>query len=127
MKRFVFLIVLIVALASTTLAVAAARNRVSAHLSIRVEVPRPVGVKKAAGAFSGSYGVNANYLKLKWKLSFAHLSGAATAATLRIGKPGLIGEEGTLLCKPCKSGRVATTLMHKPVATALRAGNTYGT
>jgi hypothetical protein len=124
-KKLVFLIVMLVALASAALALAATRHGVNAHLTVRVEVPKPVGTKKAAGAFSGSYVVHAKDLELKWKLSFTHLTGRATAATLREGKPGLIGEQITILCKPCKTGKGATTLLRKSVVQALRAGHAY--
>jgi len=125
-KKLALLVVATVALASTALAVAATQHRVAAHLTARVEVPRPVGkTKKAAGAFTGAYVIHAKTVKLKWKLSFTHLTGVATAATLRQGKPGLIGEQLTVLCKPCKSGKGATTLMRKSVLKALRSGQTF--
>jgi hypothetical protein len=126
-KRLVFLIVVLVALATAALSLAASRHRVNAHLTVRVEVPRPVGTKKAFGAFTGSYVLHAKDLELKWKLSFVHLTGGATAATLREAKPGYIGDQITILCKPCKSGNGATTLMRKSVVQALRAGHAYVT
>jgi len=126
-KKLAFLVVVVaVALAGTTLALAANRHRVSAHLTARVEVPKPIGrTKKATGAFTGAYVVQGKALKLNWKLSFKHLTGAATAATLRQGKPGYIGDQVTVLCKPCKSGTGATTLMRKAVLKAIRAGQTF--
>ncbi|MFL5929503.1 MAG: CHRD domain-containing protein [Gaiellaceae bacterium] len=126
MKKLALLAVVTVALASTALAAGAGQHPVKAHLSARAEVPRPIGAtKKAAGAFTGAYVVQGTALKLKWKLSFNHLTGVATAATLRKAKPGLIGEQITVLCKPCKSGASATTLMHKSVLKALSSGRTY--
>ena len=125
-KKLALVVVLIAALASTALAVAASRHRVSAHLTARVEVPRPIGrTKKATGAFTGTYVVHARSLSLTWKLSFEHLTSFATAATLRRGKPGYIGRQITVLCKPCKSGRGATTLMRKGVLKTLRSGEAY--
>jgi CHRD domain-containing protein len=125
-KKLALVVVLVAALASTALAVAATQYRVSAHLTARVEVPRPVGkTKKAAGAFTGAYVVHAKALTLKWKLSYNHLTSAATAATLRQGKPGLIGRQLTILCKPCKSGAGATTLMRKSMLKALRSGEAF--
>jgi CHRD domain-containing protein len=126
-KKLALVAVLIAALASTALAVAAAnRHPVSAHLTARVEVPRPIGrTKKATGAFTGAYVVHAKALSLKWKLSFKHLTSNATAATLRKGKPGYIGSQITVLCKPCKSGVGATTLMRKGVLKTLRSGQAF--
>jgi len=127
-KRLLWFAVVLVALAFAAVSVAASGHRVSARLTTRVEVPKPVKTtKKAVGAFGGSYVVQAKDVKLTWRLSFAHLTGRATAATLRMGKPGQIGTEITILCEPCKSGKGATTLMRKSVATALRAGQTYVT
>ena len=127
MKRIAFLVVLLVALASTAFSLAASPNRIGARLTTRVEIPRPVGAKHARGFFTGSYVVHAKDVVLKWNMSFQALSGRATGATLRQGKPGLIGTQITVLCKPCKSGKGGTTLMRKSVAKALRAGQTYVT
>ena len=55
MKRIAFFVVVFVALVSTALAVAARDHRISARLTTRVEIPRPVHAKKAVGAFSGSF------------------------------------------------------------------------
>jgi hypothetical protein len=126
-KRVAFLVVLLVALASTALSIAASGQRIGARLTTRVEIPRPVGAKKASGFFTGAFIVQAKNVKLTWRLSFKNLSGRATGATLHQGKPGLIGTPITVLCKPCKSDKGATTLMRKSVAKALRAGQTYVT
>jgi len=125
-KRLAFLVVVAVALTATTLALAANRNRMAAHLTARVEVPKPLGkTKKATGAFTASYALQGKALKLKWKLSFRHLTSVATAATLRKGKPGYIGSQITVLCKPCKSGTTATTLMRKGVLKTMRSGQLF--
>jgi hypothetical protein len=127
-KRLLWFAVVLVALAFAAVSVAASQHRVSARLTTRVEVPKPVAAtRKAFGSFTGSYVVHAKDVKLTWKLAFVHLTGRATAATLRLGKPGKIGTQITVLCKPCKSGAGATTLMNKAVATVLRAGETYVT
>jgi hypothetical protein len=126
-KKLVFSTVVLVALAAAALAVAAAPHRVKAHLTTRVEVPKPIHAKKATGRFTGTYVVEAKDVRLKWTLAFAHMSSRVTAATLRMGKPGLIGTQITVLCKPCTSGKGATTLLSKTVAPALKAGHTYVT
>jgi hypothetical protein len=125
-KKLALVVVLVAALASTALAVAANHHRLSARLTARVEVPKPIGkTKKATGAFTAAYVVHAKSLQVKWKLSFKHLTGAATAATLRKGKPGYIGSQITVLCKPCKSGVGATTLMRMGVLKTLRKGQAF--
>jgi hypothetical protein len=129
-KKVVSLVVVLLtlALAGTAAAVAlkAKPKRVNAHLTVRKMVPRPVHTKKKAfGVFSGAYVLESKDLKLTWKLAFAKLSGKATAATLRRGKPGLIGTTITVLCKPCKSGKGATTLLRKSAAKAFSTGQAY--
>lgn len=125
-KKLALVVFLVAALTSTAIAIAASHQRLSAHLTARVEVPKPIGkTKKATGAFTAAYTVHAKSLQLKWKLSFKHLTSTATAATLRKGKPGYIGEQVTILCKPCKSGGGATTLMRKSVLKTLRSGQLF--
>lgn len=129
-KRVVWIAAVLVALAFAAVSVAASasRHKVTARLTTRVEVPKPVATTKHAfGAFAGSYVVEKKDVKLTWRLAFTHLTGRAVAATLRTGKPGRIGTQITVLCEPCKSGKGATTLMHKSVAALFSAGNTYVT
>jgi len=121
---------LLVALASAGVAAAVAvkvkPRHVNAHLTTRVMVPKPVHTKKKAfGVFSGAYVVEKKDVRLTWKLAFTKLSGKVTGATLRQGKPGLIGTTITVLCKPCKSGKGATTLLRKSTANALDSGQAY--
>jgi hypothetical protein len=128
-KRLFSFAVVIVALAFAAVSLAAAPgHRVSARLSTRVEVPKPVHTaKRARGVFTARYVVHAKDVKLVWSMWFAHLTGRATAATLSMGKPGLIGTPVTVLCKPCKSGKGATSLLQKAIAAPLRAGQLYVT
>jgi hypothetical protein len=128
-KRIALVVVVLVALASTALSVAASssRQKISAKMTARVAVPKPLGAKKARGKFFAFYTVRKKDVLLKWNLSFSHLTSRATGATLSEGKPGLIGTRITILCKVCKSGKGATTLMKKSVAKALASGMTYVT
>jgi CHRD domain len=131
-KKLVPLIIVLVALTSTAAALssATAKRRMSAHLTTRVEVPKPRHVnKKAFGAFTGTFAVQKNALELTWKLSFVHLTGSATGVTLSEGKPGYIGKQITVLCKlkQCKSGMKQTTLLRKAVMKALLAHQGYVT
>jgi len=109
-------------LAAAALAAATANHRISAHLTTRVEVPRPIHVtKKAFGAFTGTYVIKPHALEVTWKLSFVHLTGTVTGVTLSKGKPGLIGTRITVLCKlkTCKSGMRETTLRVIPWRTSM--------
>jgi hypothetical protein len=129
-KKLVPFIAVLVALATAAAALSAvtAKRRMSAHLTPRVEVPKPMHVsKRAFGAFTGTFKVQKNVLELTWKLSFVHLSGTATGVTLSKGKPGLIGNQITVLCKlkECKSGMKQTTLVRKSVLKALSSGQGY--
>lgn len=122
----VFLVMLAYAGVAAAVAVKVKPQRVNAHLTTRVMVPKPIHTKKKAfGVFSGSYVVEKKDMKLTWKLAFTKLSGKVTGATLRKGKPGLIGSTITVLCKPCKSGKGATTLLRKSVAKSLVSGQAY--
>ena len=131
-KKLVVLIAALVALATAAgaLSASAAKSRMIAHLTTRVEVPKPIHVKKKAfGAFTGTFVIKKNALELQWKLAFVRLTGKATGVTLSKGKPGLIGTQITVLCKlkECKSGMQATTLVRKSVMKALTTGQAYVT
>jgi len=122
----VFLVMLAYAGVAAAVAVKVKPQRVNAHLTTRVMVPKPIHTKKKAfGVFSGSYVVEKKDMKLTWKLAFTKLSSKVTGATLREGKPGLIGSTITVLCKPCKSGQGATTLLRKSAAKAFGSGQAY--
>jgi|SRR5579862_682176 len=95
------------ALAVTAFASAGAARTATtwtATLSARQEVPKQV-VKKASahGSFTATVAGN----KLKWKLTYAGLTGPATAAHIHMGAVGKAGNVVVPLCggKPaCKSG-----------------------
>jgi hypothetical protein len=77
----------------------------SAKLTVAQEVPKQVVKAPAAhGAFTGSLKGN----KLTWKLTFAKLSGPATAAHIHMAGMGKPGAVVVPLCGPCKSGQKGT-------------------
>ena len=105
------LVPLLVAGAVAVLALAAissARSNVSvtAKLTVSQEVPKQA-VKAPHG--HGSFTATLTGRKLKWKLTFAGLSGPATAAHIHIGAMGKAGPVAVPLCGPCKSGAHGTT------------------
>ena len=118
------------ALALAGLALAAPQKNaynLTANLKSRSEVPKPTGVKTGAGGlFTGkALELGNDQAKLTWRLTFSKLSGAATAAHIHIGKPGVAGGVMLPLCGPCKSGQRGTaTITHAQLGT-IEAGGTY--
>ncbi|MCU0306825.1 MAG: CHRD domain-containing protein [Thermoleophilia bacterium] len=99
--------------------------RVSATLSARAEVPPPTGVPAGArGAFTGTLTPAARPM-LKWKLTYAGLTGPAVQAHVHMGRPGQAGNVLIPLCGPCRSGVMGSTRITPAVATAIRTGKAY--
>jgi Cu/Zn superoxide dismutase len=101
---------LLLAVVVTAVAVAAAKKTVwTAALSSGQEVPKQV-VKdaNAHGLFKGTVSDN----KLTWKLTYAKLTGPATAAHIHMAARGKPGDVVIALCAvapACKSGLTGTT------------------
>jgi hypothetical protein len=72
----------------------------SAKLTVAQEVPKQV-VKDTAA--NGSFTATLTGTKLKFKLTFAKLTGPATAAHIHLGAMGKSGNVVVPLCGPCKS------------------------
>ena len=108
-----------VALVTAGLGAAAETYKVSATLNAKQEIPKQaVKVLNATGGFSGSYVEHGKSATLKWKLTYSHLSGKATAAHIHLGKKGVAGNVIVPLC----AGN--STISEKLVA-QLEAGKTY--
>lgn len=108
--------VAVAALGLSGLALAAAGGEsygMKASLTAGAEVPAPKGVPAGAtGSFTATAVEQANdKTKVTWKLTFSHLSGAASAAHIHLGKPGKAGGVAAALCGPCKSGQKGTTFL----------------
>jgi CHRD domain len=71
-----------------------------AKLNAKAEVPAQV-VANAAG--TGTFKGTVSGKTLKWKLTFAKLTGPATAAHIHVGAVGKAGNVLIPLCAPCKS------------------------
>jgi hypothetical protein len=101
--------------------------KLSAKLTAGAEVPKPKGVPAAAtGTFTGTtVEPKTGKVKLSWKLTFAHLSGKATAAHIHLGKKGVPGGVLVALCGPCKSGQTGKAVIARSVEKNLEAGKTY--
>ncbi len=94
----------------------------SAALNIGQEVPHPKGV--AAGA-SGHFSASLSGTSLKWTLSFAHLSGPATAAHIHMAPRGKSGAVIVPFCGPCKSPVSGTATVTAHQISAMEKGQTY--
>jgi hypothetical protein len=116
-----------VALVVVAFAPAAARDTytVGAKLTNRAEVPRPKGAARAQGGFSGTYVESKTGATLRWKLTFSHLTGAAVAAHIHGGKPGVAGPVLVPLCGPCKNGQTGKVKISKAVIAALEGRRAY--
>lgn len=80
----------------------------TAALSSGQEVPKQVVTDTAAhGLFKGTLSGG----HLKWKLTFAKLTGTATAAHIHMGAKGKSGPIVVPLCGPCKSGMTGTAMI----------------
>jgi CHRD domain len=123
-------IALVLAAAALVVAgLAAAREsyKVSASLNVAQEVPKQVvKTPNARGSFSGTVVENGKKATLKWKLSYSHLSGKATAAHIHLGKRGVAGNVLVALCGGnCRSGMRGTATFSKDVVDKIERGTTY--
>jgi uncharacterized cupredoxin-like copper-binding protein len=94
----------------------------SAALNARQELPHPKGTK--AGA-SGHFTAMLTGKTLKWRLTFAHLSGRATAAHIHLGATGKSGNVIVPLCGPCTSPEEGTANVTAAEIKALENAGTY--
>jgi hypothetical protein len=111
----VLVVVTAVGLFATTISSGAAEQAPStkdirAVLTSRAQVPAPsVEAVRAQGLFLATL----RGKRLRWRLTFHGLTSAATAAYLRVGRPGVRGPIVKKLCAPCRfgsSGRATLTL-----------------
>jgi hypothetical protein len=117
----------VVAVVGVVAAVAVARPSMSsmsfkANLDTRQEVPKESGASIRAG---GSFSATVTGTKMTWKLTFKHLTGAATAAHVHSGAKGKAGPVIIPLCGPCTSPASGTAHISAAIAKALQSGNTY--
>jgi hypothetical protein len=111
-------LVAVSALVATAIALAATRSTVwTAALTAGKEVPKQtVKVAAAHGSFKGTLTGST----LKWKLTFAKLSGPATAAHIHMAAAGKAGAVVIALCGPCKSGQSGTATVSAALKTAFK-------
>ena len=97
-------------------------TKYSAKLTVGQERPRPRGTRASA---SGTFTATLAGKTLKWRLTFAHLTGAATAAHIHLGAKGKAGAVLVPLCGPCKLRTSGTAKLTAATAKALARGTTY--
>jgi hypothetical protein len=125
-KQLVPLAALVVAALTLTAVAAgsthATKMNFTAVLNAGQEVPHPTGTKVGA---AGKFTVTVSGTKLTWKLTFTHLTGAASAAHIHSGKKGHPGAVLIPLCGPCTSGASGTATVTNAEITAMKNGATY--
>ena len=113
-----FMATAVCALAFTALSLGAARTTVwTAALSSGQEVPKQV-VKDTAA--HGLFKATLSGTTLKWKLTFAKLTGPATAAHIHMAAKGKPGDVVVPLCQPCKSGMTGTATVSSALISAFK-------
>jgi len=101
---------------------AAAHFRFTAALNAGQEIPKQV-VKNQAG--HGTFTGTLTGTTLKWKLTFAKLTGPATAAHIHLGAMGKAGNVAVPLCGPCKSGMTGTATISASLLKTIKKHGTY--
>jgi uncharacterized cupredoxin-like copper-binding protein len=101
---------------------AATPTRYTAKLNASQERPRPQATPAAA---SGTFTATLSGKTLKWKLTFAHLTGAARAAHIHLGATRTSGAVLVPLCGPCKAQTSGTRKITTSTIRAMAAGKTY--
>lgn len=101
-------------------------SKLTAKLDARQEVPKQaVAAKAGVGLFTGTIRELYGSRTISWRLTFSHLSGAAMAAHIHLGKPGKAGDVIVPLCAPCKSGAHGTAKVSAKVVKAIESGSGY--
>jgi hypothetical protein len=94
----------------------------SAALNVGQERPHPKGTNVGA---SGRFTATLNGTTLTWRLTFAHMSGPATAAHIHMGVRGVSGPIVIPLCGPCTSPVTGSTSVTTDQINDLKARKMY--
>jgi CHRD domain len=94
----------------------------SATLNAGQEVPKQVVKNQSA---HGSFTATLSGTHLVWKLTFAKLTGPATAAHIHLGAMGKSGNVVVPLCTPCKSGMKGTATISASLLKTIKKHGTY--
>lgn len=112
--------------ATATPASASALFILKATINEAQEVPAPVGVPAGAGGTAIMTYDEANNL-LKWNITFANLSGPATAAHFHSGAPGVAGpvRVDIGMISGLNSPMIGQAILTQPQENGLLSGNWY--
>jgi CHRD domain len=97
----------------------------TAKLTAGQEVPKPAGVPSGA---TGTFTATLTGSTLKWTLTYSHLSGAAQAAHIHLGKKGVAGNVIVPLCATpttCKSPIKGSAKVSAAWIKDMTGGKTY--
>jgi hypothetical protein len=93
-----------------------------ATLNAGQEIPKQVVKNQSAhGSFTGTL----SGTHLVWKLTFAKLTGPATAAHIHLGAMGKSGNVVVPLCTPCKSPMRGTATISASLLKMIKKHGTY--
>lgn len=127
MKKLAVLVVGLVPIVVVAVAFGAGSTsfKVAATLKVGGEVPRAHASARAGGAFTGTVRRNGTVRTLRWRLTFAHLSGFGVAAHVHKGRVGKAGPVLVSLCAPCHLGQTGIVRVTAATAKAMASGSTY--
>jgi CHRD domain len=94
----------------------------SAPLNAGQEIPKQVVKDQSA---HGTFSATLSGTHLVWKLTFAKLTGPATAAHIHLGGMGKAGNVVVPLCTPCKSGQTGTATISASLLKTIKKHGTY--
>jgi hypothetical protein len=98
----------------------------TARLDAGTQTPKQTSPNlHAGGSFSATALPTRNGYRLHWQLVYGRLTGPATAAYLRQGKPGQTGPAWILLCSPCTPGTKGSNYFSPPQYIAAEQGAVY--
>src|SRR5436190_8280104 len=111
---------------SGTTALTPGNYTIKTTLNTKQEVPKLKGTTTASGQFTGTLKItSATKATLVWKLTFAHLTGAALASHVHLGVVGKSGKIVVPLCAPCRSGAHGSKPVTAVAAAAMVSGKAY--
>jgi hypothetical protein len=96
--------------------------QLSATLNAGQEIPMQVVKNQSA---HGSFTATLSGTHLVWKLTFAKLTGPATAAHIHLGGMGKAGNVVVPLCTPCKSTMKGTATISASLLKTIKKHGTY--
>ena len=95
--------------------------KLKAFLTVNQEIPAPNGAKG-----SGTFTATVTGRKIKFRLSYTGLTGAATAAHIHVALAGRANPvPAVTLCGPCRSGQTRTVTASAAVMKKILGGGTY--